>query len=804
MQEQAQVVVIGGGIMGCSTAYHLARLGVTDVLLLERSKLSSGTTWHSAAQVRRLRSSASLTKIADNSAKLYARLESETEQATGWSRSGSLSVATHPDRLVHIRRQAALAELFGLNVETVRPDAAADLWPLMRRDDIIGAVWSPDDGRVNPSDTVAALAKAARAMGVRICEDRPVTGFRRNRRRLCGVETPQGVIRCETAVVCAGIWSREIAALAGVPAPLAACEHFYLLTAPMDGVAGHLPTLSDHDGRLYIRDEVGGLLVGCFEADPKLLPLENLPPDFSFDLLNEDWDHFAPIMANAIHRIPALETAGARMLLNGPESFTPDGEFILGESPFFEGLHLGCGMNSVGMASGGGAGMALAEWIVAGEPTMDVGDFDARRFAPLHNTLSLLHARIPETLADHYAIAYPHRRPGTARGIRRSPLHNRLAALGAQWGQHAGWERAEWFGPGDGGKPRFGRPPWHGRMVSEYMAALDRAVVIDHSGFGKLLVQGPDAEAYLQRIAANDMALRPGGVAYTQFLNGRGGIESDLTVHRLDRDRFLLVTGSGREARDAAWLARHRRGEEATVTDVTSAWAVIGIAGPEAAKVLGLAAESDFAATAPARFRSSEIRISAIPVRVAGLSYTGQPGYELYVPAASATAVLDAVVRAGGMFDIRPLGTAALDALRIDAGFLAWGRDMTPATGPSEAGLERFVRTDKPFAFIGRDAFVEARGNPGATGEIVRITVDDPDADPIGGEVVRLGPRPVGLVTSAAFSPRHGRAVALAHLQPGHGGRIGPEGDGEFRIDIGGMHHPVGVARLRAGISRPT
>ena len=571
MQEQTQVVVIGGGIMGCSTAYHLARLGVTDVLLLERSKLSSGTTWHSAAQVRRLRSSASLTKIADNSAKLYARLESETGQATGWSRTGSLSVATHPDRLVHIRRQAALAELFGLNVETVPADAAADLWPLMRRDDIIGAVWSPDDGRVNPSDTVAALTKAARAMGVRICEDRPSRAS------------------AATAADCAG-WKRRRAWSGAKPpssAPASgagrsphwpACpprsrraNHFYLLTAPMDGVASHLPTLSDHDGRLYIRDEVGGLLVGCFEADPKLLPLENLPPDFSFDLLNEDWDHFAPIMANAIHRIPALETAGARMLLNGPESFTPDGGFILGESPFLEGLHLGCGMNSVGMASGGGAGMALAEWIVAGGPTMDVSDFDARRFAPLHNTLSLLHARIPETLRGPLCrrlsappapngprhptqpAPQPARRPRGAMGTARE--------LGAR---RMGSGRATGANPASAG-PR-GTAAWSPNTWPRSTVPWSSTTPDSASCWSR----GPDAETFLQRIAANDVALRPGGVAYTQFLNDRGGIESDLTVHRLDRDRFPARHRFGARGprRRLAGTAPSRRGGDGHRCDV--------------------------------------------------------------------------------------------------------------------------------------------------------------------------------------------------------------------------------------------
>jgi 4-methylaminobutanoate oxidase (formaldehyde-forming) len=459
----AQVVVIGGGIIGCSTAYHLARMGCRDVVLLERRKLTCGTTWHSAAQVRPLRSTRNLTELIRYSVELYTELEAETGQATGWLRTGSLSLATSPGRLTHIKRQAALARAFGVEAEVIGPDEARALWPLMNTDDVIGAAYSPGDGRVDPSDLCQALVKGAKARGATVLEDTPVTGFRVENGRISGVETAAGVIQCQAVVNCAGLWGRQVAELAGVSAPLYACEHFYLLTKPIAGVDAHLPTLGDHDGHLYFRDEVGGLLAGCFEPKAKPLALGDLPRDFEFDLLNEDWDHFEPMMINAMHRIPALETAEPHMLLNGPESFTPDGMFLMGESPELPGFFLCCGLNSVGVASGGGAGRAIAEWVVDGHPAADLWPADIRRFAPFHNNLRALRERAPEVLVMHYAIAYPDREDETARNLRLSPLHGRLAAKGARFTCRMGWERPKWFKP-EGAEVdeslTFGRPGW--------------------------------------------------------------------------------------------------------------------------------------------------------------------------------------------------------------------------------------------------------------------------------------------------------------------------------------------------------
>ena len=685
--EDASVVIIGGGIMGCSTAYHLAKAGVEGVVLIERQQLTSGTTWHSAAQVRQLRSSANLTRLIGHSAALYRSLEAETGQATGWISKGSLSIAANPDRLTHIRRQAALARLFGLAVEEIDPAEAGRLWPLIRTDDLLGAVYAPDDGRVNPSDLCAALVKGAKAGGVEVFEQTAVSGFEKRGGRVSAVVTDRGRIACEAVALTAGLWSREVAALAGVTAPLYACEHFYLLTEPI-GIEGHLPTLSDHDGHLYIRDEVGGLLVGCFEPDAKPLPLDKLPRDFAFDLLNEDWDHFEPMLENAIHRIPALAEAGARMLLNGPESFTPDGNFILGESPDLQGFFLGCGMNSVGIASGGGAGRALAEWIVEGRPTMDLWEVDARRFAPFQGNLKALHERIPEELGLHYAVSFPGRRPETVRGLRRSPVHGGLEAAGASFGPRAGWERPEFFIPDGRQVPHdltFSRPPWFDLVAAEHAATRDGAALFDQSSFAKFRVAGADALGFLQQLSANDLDVTPGRVVYTLMLNARGGVEADLTVFRIAGDDFLLICGTGLEPKIGAWLRRHLNADaKVSITDVTSGTAVLGLAGPGAEEVLRHASSADVSADAFPPYRHRVIEVGYAHARAARLSYTSEDGFELYVASEFAAHVFDALHEAGAASGLRNAGTLALTSLRIERGFKAWATTWAPATQPGK------------------------------------------------------------------------------------------------------------------------
>ena len=767
LPKHAQIVIIGGGIMGCSTAYHLMKNGCRDVVLLERAKLTSGTTWHSAAQVRQLRSNESITKLVQNSVELYSILEEETGQATGWKQSGSLSIATNPDRLTHIRRQVSLSKAFRIDAEEISLKEAAEKWPLMRTDDLIGAVYSPSDGRVGPSDICAALIKGSKSKGLQVFEDTPVTGIRTENGRVASVQTTQNEITCETIVNCAGIWGRNIAAMIGVSAPLHACEHFYLLTEQMDSVNSPLPTLSDHDGHLYLRDEGGGLLVGCFEPKGKALNLAQIPEDFAFDLLPEDWNHIEPILTNAIHRIPELEKTGVKMLLNGPESFTPDDHFLLGESPEIRGFYLGCGMCSVGIACGGGAGRALAEWIIDGEPSMDLWPVDIRRFVPIQNTLKTLRERSPETLSLHYAVSFPGRQRQTSRNLRLSPLHHRLESAGAEFAERTGWERPRWFNP-DGREIvpmlSFEKPGWHSIHAEEHRSAREAVVLFDQSTFGKLVVQGRDAESLLQRMCANDISKADHRVIYSGMLNQRGGYESDLTLMRIDHGSYLLVTGTGQPVRDRDWICKNISQEEnVTVTDMTGAFAVISIAGPNSRQLLNRVSPDDFSNSGFPYYTHRIVEIGPAIVRAARLSYVGELGWELYIPSESALPVFDALSEAGDDLGLKLAGIEALSSLRIERGYRAWGHEIGPGETPLEAGLEFAVDFEKPVTFLGKEALLQQK-TKGISRRLVMLTVKDSKAFPQGGEPIWWNKSLVGYTTSGTFGHTLGCAVMMGYI----------------------------------------
>jgi len=797
LPSHASVVIIGGGVMGCSTLYHLAKLGVRDVILLERKKLTCGTTWHSAAQVRQLRSTNNLTQLIRYSAELYGSLEAETGQSTGWTRTGSLSIATNPDRLTHIRHQASLAKVFGVETHELSGAEAARLWPMMRSRDIIGAVYSPGDGRVNPSDLCAALIKGAKAQGARIFEDTPVTGFQIQDARVSGVNTARGDVRCETVVNCAGLWGRQVGAMAGVSVPLYACEHFYLLTKPIEGIERHLPTLSDHDGCLYIRDEVGGILAGCFEPGAKALSLDQLPRDFAFDLLDEDWDHFEPMMHNAMHRIPALEHAEVRSLVNGPESFTPDGAFLLGQAPELKGFFVGCGMNSVGVASGGGAGKALAEWIVEGAPTRDLWSVDIRRFAPFHANESTLRQRIPEVLGLHYAISYPGREPHTARGLRRSPIHDRLAANGAQFGTRSGWERAAWFAAGHEPLPaplRFGKPAWFDAEQRESQAARNDVVLFDQSSFAKILMDGADAQRLLQKLCANDVDVAPGMIVYTGMLNERGGYESDLTVMRLARDRYLLVTGTGQAIRDMDWIRDAiTPGDNVSVLDVTPSLAVFSVMGPKSRRLLEGLTPEDLGNAAFPLFTIREIPLAGATVRAARLSYVGELGWELYVPVEMAAALYDELMAAGSGTGLVNAGTHALTSLRIEKGYRAWGHEVTPDDSPLEAGLGFATKMRSDIPFVGRQALLEQR-KTGLVRRLVHLKLDDPKIFLLGDEPIRRDGEMVGQITSAAYGHSLGASVAMGYVDLDDRPLAAMIDGGVFEVECATERFPVTVS----------
>lgn len=759
LPKHARTVIIGGGVIGCSVAYHLAREGRKDIVVLERSKLTSGTTWHAAGLVRRLRPSATLTKLINYSIDLYKELEIETGQQTGFIQTGSLSIATHDDRLTTLKRQVSLGRAFGLEAEVIDAKRAGELWPLIRTDDVIGAVWSPADGRVNPSDVALALSKGARTRSVVFHEDTRVTGLRKTAGRISGVAVGEHIIEADEVVIACGLWSREVAEMAGAHMPLYACEHFYILTKPLPEVQAlgpgiHLPTLNDQDAFLYARDDVEGLLVGSFEPNAKGLALSKLPADFSFDLLDEDWDHFMPMMENALRRIPALERAEVRMLLNGPESFTLDSQFMLGASPHVPGLFMLGGMNSSGIALAGGAGKALAEWIIAGHPTMELNEADIRRFGPEMNVLGALEARIPEVLGRHYDISYPGLSMDTARGQRRSPVHAALQAAGARFAARAGWERAEHFGGEAAHFPlTFGAPKWRDQVGAEVAACRIGAAILDQSAFGKIMVQGPDACAYLNRICAAEMDVATGRIVYAQILNARGGIESDVTVQRHAPDTYLMITGAGEVVRNLAHLRDKKAAMRVEITDVTSGWAILGLAGAQAHQVLARASAVPVPLLKPFGFAPVEIGLAR---GFAGrLSYTGQRGYELYIPAEMAMAAHEALVAAGASH----AGLLASGSLRIESGFRAWGHELAPGITPHEAGLQRFCAMETDF--IGRDALATHQPQR----QIATLLFDSPDAIPIHDEPIWFEGQVAGQITSAAWNYTHHRSAALAMLR---------------------------------------
>ena len=758
LPSHARTVVIGGGVIGCSIAYHLAREGRKDIVVLERSKLTSGTTWHAAGLVRRLRPSATLTRLINYSIDLYGELERETGQATGWVQTGSLTLATNEDRLTNIKRQVSLGRAFGLEAEVIDAARAKELWPLIEAEDVIGAVWSPADGRVNPSDAALALSRGARARGVRIFEETAVTGLQKKAERIGGVEVGERMIHAEEVVIACGLWSREVAAMAGAHMPLYACEHFYILTKPLAevqalGKGAHLPTLNDQDAYIYARDDVEGLLVGSFEPHAKGISTRDLPDEFSFDLLDEDWDHFLPMMENALLRIPALERAEVRMLLNGPESFTLDGQFIMGESPEVQGLFLIGGMNSTGIALAGGAGKAMAEWIVAGGPTMELNEADILRFGPEMNVLGALEARIPEVLGRHYDNPYPGRSAETARGQRRSPVHAGLAAAGARFESRGGWERAVHFGGEAAHLPlRFGAPAWRDQVAKEVDACRNGAAVLDQSALGKIMAQGPDACDFLNRLCAAQMDIAEGRIAYTQILNAHGGVESDVTVQRHGPETYLLIVGAEEVVRNLKRMRETRGDFRVEISDVTSGYAILGLAGAKALEVLQ--ATSNTPAPNLKRIRFAPVEVGLALGWAGRLSFTGEEGYELYIPAEMAMAAHEALIAAGATHS----GLYASGSLRIESGFRAYGHELTPGTTPHEAGLGAFCAMGT--GFVGEKALCGHHPSR----QIVSVLLDEPDAIPIHDEPIYFEGKMVGQITSAAWSYRFGRSVALAMI----------------------------------------
>ncbi len=771
LPTHAQVVIVGGGIAGVSTAYHLAKLGITDVVLLEQGQLTCGTTWHAAGLVGQTRATRNATRMSRYGIELYSSLEAETGLATGWKACGSLNVAKTPERLQLVRRQMARAKSFGIEFEFVSPAEAGRIAPILRTDDLAGAVWIPGDGKVNPTDLTQSLARGARQRGARLHEGVKVTSVDVREGRICGVAWTsadgEGTIRCETLVNCAGQWARAFGRMAGVNVPLYAAEHFYVVTTPIPGVTPALPVIRDPDGYIYYKEEVGGLVMGGFEPMAKPWNVSPIPDGFEFQLLPEDWDQFEILMTNAIHRTPCLETAQIKMLLNGPESFTPDGNFILGEAPEIDGYYVCAGFNSAGIANSGGAGRLVAEWIVGGEAPIDLWDVDIRRFAGFHANRRHLADRTVESLGLHYAMRWPREELVTVRPLRRSPLYDRLSAKGAVFGTKLNWERANYFLP-EGATPpppTLDSPGWLPWVLEEQRACREDVVVFDQTSFSKFALKGRDALAVLQRLCANDIDVPIGRMVYTAMLNGRGGFESDLTITRLADDTFFILTGSAQTTRDAAWIERHIPPDTfAALVDVTSAYSVISLMGPKAEALLRTLSPDDLGKAGLPFSMTAEIDVGHARVRAARMSYVGGPGYEMVVATDQCVTLYDALRREGAAHGLRDAGYYTIDALRIEAGRRAWGAELSPDETPWEAGLAYAVKLDKATAFIGRDALVEQQA-AGVRKRLVLLTFDDPAAFPWGGEPILMDGVNVGEITSAGYSRQHGRAVAMGYAR---------------------------------------
>jgi heterotetrameric sarcosine oxidase gamma subunit len=793
LPAQAQIVIVGGGIVGCSVAYHLAKLGKTDVLLLEQGQLTSGTTWHAAGLVGQMRPNRTMTQMSRYGIELYATLEAETELATGWKQCGSVNVAKTPERMKVLRKQLAMARSFGVECHEISPAEAGEKYPIMRTDDLQGALWLPGDGKANPADLCMSLAKGARKRGVKIVEGIEVTGVLVENARAVGVVTAQGEVGCEVVVNCAGQWARQFGALAGVNVPLYSAEHFYVVTGKIDGVHPMLPVMRDPDGYIYYKEEVGGLVMGGFEPQAKPWKVDPIPSTFQFQLLDEDWDQFEVLMTNALHRTPCLQTADIKMLLNGPESFTPDGNFILGEAPELRGYFVCAGFNSSGIANSGGAGRLMAEWIVGGEPSIDLWEVDIRRFGAFTGNRKALAARTGETLGLHYAMRWPRQELETARPLRTSPLYDLLAAKGAEFGSKNGWERANYFRPhapplrgslppkgalAPWGGPAaldfspyaaqpehtLGTPGWLPWMIEEQKATREAVALYDQTSFSKLLLQGRDALQLLQRLCANEMDVPVGKMVYTPMLNERGGIESDLTVMRQAPDRFLIVTGSAQATRDHDWISRHLGdGEHAVLTDVSAMYCVLSVMGPKARELLARVSPDDLSAQALKFSWTREIDLGLARVRAARMSYVGGAGFELYVPVEMCRHVYLTLMEAGRELGLRDAGYYALDALRIEQGRRAWGAELGPDETPWEAGLAFSVKLDKPTPFIGQAALRASQGQP-LRKKLVTLVLP-PSFYAWGGETILLDGEPVGEISSAGYSPLAGGCVALGYVR---------------------------------------
>ena len=794
LPRKARVVIIGGGVIGCSIAYHLTRIGWQDVVLLERKQLTSGTTWHAAGLVGQLRPSINMTKLAKYTGELYRGLEAETGQATGYRQCGSISMATNAERFEELKRSASMAKVFDLPVNVVTPQEIKELAHIVNVDDVVGGIHIPSDGYANAVDITMALAKGARSGGARIFENTKVTRIRHDGTRATGVETAEGPIEADYVVICGGMWTRDLAASVGVTAPLHACEHYYVLFEGVEGIDPSLPVLRDYDYCGYYKYDAGKLLVGAFEPNARPWGMDGISEDFCFDEIAGSFEHFEPLLVDAMRRVPALENAGILKFFCGPESFTPDVRYHLGESAELKGCFVAAGLNSIGLQSAGGVGKVMAEWIRDGIPPADLWTVDIRRNMPFQNNRKYLRERVTESLGLLYATHYPFKQYETARGVRKSAIHDRLAAAGACFGEAFGWERANWYGE-PGSSPSYeysyGRQNWFEASAAECKAVREAAALFDQSSFAKFRLEGRDACSVLNRVCANDVDVAPGKLVYSQWLNEKGGIEADLTVTRLSDTAYLIVGGAETETKDFNWLKRHTPADaHAVLTNVTSGMGVLSIMGPNSRALLQSLSPNDLSDGAFAFGTSQEIELGYGVVRASRITYVGELGWELYVPSEFMAGVYDAIVAAGTEFGLKHAGYHALNSLRMEKAYRHWGHDITDEDTPLEAGLGFAVKLGKPGGFIGREALLRQKED-GLKQRLVQFLLKSDQPMLYHNEPIWQGDRIAGYIRSGMYAHTLGGACGLGYVTAADGGVVGPIGADDYEIEIAGVRYPA-------------
>ena len=794
LPSSSKTIIVGGGIIGCSTAYHLAQMG-EEVLLVEKAQLTSGSTWHAAGLVGQLRSNANITQLLGYSIELYDKLEAETGLATGWKMNGGLRLACNQERWTEVKRQATTARSFGLDMQLLTPKEAQDLWPLMDISDVVGAAFLPTDGQANPADITQALAKGARANGATMLENTSVSEILTEKGKIVGVRTPQGDIACEKLVLCCGQWTRTLAKSIGVTVPLVSVEHQYMITEPF-GVPSDLPTLRDPDRLTYYKEEVGGLVMGGYEPNGIPWAENGIPDSFDFQLLESNFDHFEQLVELALPRVPALQTIGIKQLINGPESFTPDGNFILGEAPEMANVFVGAGFNAFGIAAGGGAGMALAEWVANGAPPYDLWPVDIRRFGRPHTDEDWVRTRTLEAYGKHYTMAWPSEEHDSGRPCRRSPLYDTLAKSGAVFGEKLGWERPNWFAEA-GEEARdiytFDRPNWHDAVGREHKAAREAAVLFDQTSFAKFILKGPDAEAALNWIASNRIDRPVGSIIYTQMLNDNAGIECDLTCVRLAEDEYYIITGTGYATHDFNWIARNiPAGMNAQLVDVTSSNAVLSLFGPKSRDILADCTRDDVSNDGFPFGQSRTTGIAGCPVLAMRITYVGELGWELHLPVEYALTVYEALHAAGLPHGLRNAGYRAIETLRLEKGYRAWSSDIGPDHTPDEAGLGWAVKMKSNVAFKGREA-VQAQRENGLKKIMATFTC--------GGGVILSGRETIyrngercGWLSSAGFGHTLGKSIGMGYVR-------NSDGLDKAYVEAGDYELEVANERVKADIS---